>query len=105
MNQVLTEEQQHVIDQGVAAGKLLRDPTFISVTNELAAACLNGIVNSEPKENRKREDFYFTHVALQSIHGILRARVAAALKVQADVDEDSVEDEMNPAAPLMADGI
>jgi hypothetical protein len=104
---VLTEEQQLIIDRGVAAAKLLQDPTFNSVLNELATNCVNGITSSEPKEVKKREDFYFMHVALQAVHGALRARVAAAMKVQADIDADTAEDNLNtPDVPLMAaDGI
>lgn len=107
MDYVLTEEQQATIDNGVAAAKLLQDPVFNSVLNDLANACVQGIVSSEPKEVKKREDHYFMHVALQSIHGILRTRIAAAIKLQADLDADVLEANLNtPEAPLMAaDGI
>jgi hypothetical protein len=98
MEHVLTPEQQATIDAGVAAAHLLQDPTFNSVLNELAQSFLNGIAQTEPKEQRKREDLYFTHIALQTIHGVLRARVAAAVKLNDDLDSDAAEENLtNPA--------
>jgi hypothetical protein len=103
MEHVLSSEQQATIDAGVAAAQLLQNPTFNSVLNELANGAVNGITSSEPKESKKREDFYFLHVALQSIHGVLRARVAAAMKLQSDLDEDVAE--ANLTSPAIDAGL
>lgn len=71
-----TEEEQAIIADGDLAEAALKTPAFASAINTLSEQLANAIVGTNPDELEKREKFYFIHVALKELVGMLNQRVA-----------------------------
>lgn len=79
----LDETTQAVLRLGSEASDLLVNPAFVALLNEMSAAYLRDIVDTQAHETRTREDRYLRIKVLQDITTELNQRVAAAERAEA----------------------
>lgn len=89
----LTEQENKQVEIGLAAQKLLDDPFFGFLMNEMANAYMNNIVVSKPEQQADREFSYHAIKALQDINGTLAQWVQVKENIMAHIEADANESE------------
>lgn len=62
---VLSPEDQKLVDRGLRAKRLLNDPMFQEVVNELFEQFKDALFSTAPENTKDRELLYFRHSGLQ----------------------------------------
>jgi hypothetical protein len=75
---IMDKSQAQLITEGREAERLLNDPTFRAVTQELLSEQIDQFTNSLPEQQFERELAYFRQQALQFILARLIGRVNVA---------------------------
>ena len=86
MSYVLTDEEEQIVAEGGAAGRLLDDPMFILAIDRVRAQCADLILKSNPQDREAREDAYNLSRGLSAITSELDALTARALTVIAQAE-------------------
>lgn len=86
-----TEEEQAIIRNGTLAEEALKTPAFASAINELSEQLSNAIVSTPPEDHEIRERFYYAHLGLREVVGILSQRVALKQGLEAQSDDQENE--------------
>lgn len=75
---------QDILDLGEDAERLLSDPSFTSVINDLSAGHMAAIASSPPGETGRdaRDYHHLLHYALAEIVGVLKGRQSTAQEMK-----------------------
>jgi len=84
----MEDQQMKLVEQGIAAEKLLAAEAFNSTVNQLVDATFQAFVNSKPEENDARDRAYQHYRALVDIVGTLQQRVQVKTEIEATENAD-----------------
>ena len=84
----MEDQQMKLVEQGIAAEKLLAAEALNSTVNQLVDATFQAFVNSEPEENDARDRAYQHYRALVDIVGTLQQRVQVKTEIEASEAAD-----------------
>ena len=85
-------KQMKLVEQGLAAQKLLAAEAFNSTINQLVDAAFQNFVNSKPEQNDIREASYHHYRALVEIVSTLQQRVQIKTEIEANEDDNNQEE-------------
>ena len=85
-------KQMKLVEQGLAAQKLLAAEAFNSTINQLVDAAIQNFVNSKPQQNDVREASYHHYRALVEIVSTLQQRVQIKTEIEANEDDNNQEE-------------
>ena len=85
-------KQMKLVEQGLAAQKLLAAEAFNSTINQLVDAAFQNFVNSKPEQNDVREASYHHYRALVEIVSTLQQRVQIKTEIEANEDDNNQEE-------------
>ena len=89
----MDDQQMKLVEQGLAAQKLLAAEAFNSTINQLVDAAFQNFVNSKPEQNDVREASYHHYRALVEIVSTLQQRVQIKTEIEANEDDNNQEEE------------
>ena len=81
-------KQMKLVEEGIAAEKLLAAEAFNSTVNQLVDVAFQSFVNSKPEETEVREKSYHHYRALVDIVGTLQQRVQVKTEIEASENAD-----------------
>lgn len=88
----MDDQQMKLVEQGLAAEKLLAADAFNSTINQLVDAAFQNFVNSKPEQNDVREASYHHYRALVEIVSTLQQRVQIKTEIEANEDDNNQEE-------------
>lgn len=88
----MDDQQMKLVEQGLAAQKLLAADAFNSTINQLVDAAFQNFVNSKPEQNDVREASYHHYRALVEIVSTLQQRVQIKTEIEANEDDNNQEE-------------
>lgn len=88
----MDDQQMKLVEQGLAAEKLLAADAFNSTINQLVDAAFQNFVNSKPEQNDIREASYHHYRALVEIVSTLQQRVQIKTEIEANEDDNNQEE-------------
>ena len=88
----MDDQQMKLVEQGLAAQKLLAAEAFNSTINQLVDAAFQNFVNSKPEQNDVREASYHHYRALVEIVSTLQQRVQIKTEIEANEDDNNQEE-------------
>lgn len=95
--QLPTTEEALLIERGMAAENLLRDPTFGSVLNTLMQQYLQTLMATGPEQEQVRNACYYSTKAVQGIEATLNEWLAIKEQIANNLNDDetsvSLDDE------------
>ena len=84
----MEDQQMKLVEEGIAAEKLLAAEAFNSTVNQLVDAAFQAFANSKPEETEARERSYRHYRALVDIVGTLQQRVQIKTEIEASENAD-----------------
>lgn len=94
---------EQAIERGLAAARLLSDPTFQSVLKSIGIECFAAFAESNPTDRDGRENTYNLYRGLQAIEAELNARVQAKEEAVKRIDA-SLDDQHEVEGPIYIQG-
>ena len=88
----MEDQQMKLVEQGIAAEKLLAADAFNSTINQLVDAAFQNFVNSKPEQNDVREASYHHYRSLVEIVSTLQQRVQIKTEIEANEDDNNQEE-------------
>ena len=88
----MDDQQMKLVEQGLAAQKLLAADAFNSTINQLVDAAFQNFVNSKPEQNEVREASYHHYRSLVEIVSTLQQRVQIKTEIEANEDDNNQEE-------------
>lgn len=88
----MDDQQMKLVEQGLAAEKLLAADAFNSTINQLVDAAFQNFVNSKPEQNDVREASYHHYRSLVEIVSTLQQRVQIKTEIEANEDDNNQEE-------------
>ena len=88
----MDDQQMKLVEQGLAAEKLLAADAFNSTINQLVDAAFQNFVNSKPEQNEVREASYHHYRSLVEIVSTLQQRVQIKTEIEANEDDNNQEE-------------
>jgi hypothetical protein len=84
----LSEEEARLVNDGIAAERLLNDDTFQSAVNALSEQLSGAIINTSLEDAAKRERLYFMHSSLVELVNILKSRMLTKINIEKSLNTD-----------------
>ena len=81
-DKTLSPEEAKLVNEGIAAERLLSDETFQSAINALSEQIASSIVSTRLDESANRERLYMMHSALLELINILKGRVSSKISIE-----------------------
>jgi len=91
----MNELEQKLYERGVHADSLLRQELFMQTIHEMSAGLLEAIADTDPKDSKTRETYYYMHRGLKDVMGT----IVKLSQHREQLDHEIVEDE----AELLSD--
>ena len=88
----MEDQQMKLVEQGLAAEKLLAADAFNSTVNQLVDAAFQNFANSKPEQNDVREASYHHYRSLVEIVSTLQQRVQIKTEIEANEDDNNQEE-------------
>ena len=91
----MEDQQMKLVEQGIAAQKLLAADAFNSTVNQLVDATFQAFANSKPEDSEGRERSYNHYRALVDIVSTLQQRVSVRDEIQAKIaaNDNNIQEE------------